>query len=164
MDRKPRCQYQTSSRSLRSALSDSGLLNQVFSIFCLFFLWKEYPWLSTFHTKIIYCWMHEGVDYRETLIFWLLIWVSWLAVIIHSADLPKHQVTVCFIAESRSMSILIRWIQVRKLRQRLMKLSHRDLVESEKNQVLPSFTTMLPSVSSEREPENENDFHSLTRW
>ena len=32
-------------------------------------------------------------------------------------------------------------------------------MESEKNQVLPSFTTMLPSVSSEREPENENDFH-----
>ena len=136
-----------------------GRLNQVFSIFCLFFFVDGISLIIYFSYQIIYCWMHERGDYRETLIFWLLIWVSWLAVIIHSADLPKHQVTVCFIAESRSMSILIRWIQVRKLRQRLMKLSHRDLVESEKNQVLPSFTTMLPSVSSEREPENENDFH-----
>ena len=47
-------------------------------------------------------------SFNNFLIFWLLIWILWFAVIIHSADLPKHQVTVCFIVESRSMSILIR--------------------------------------------------------
>ena len=47
-------------------------------------------------------------SFNNFLIFWLLIWILWFAVIIHSADLPKQQVTVCFIVESRSMSILIR--------------------------------------------------------
>ena len=56
MDRKPRCQYQTSSRSLRSALSDSGLFeSSVFHLLSLFLCGRnilDYLLFTSIHNQL----------------------------------------------------------------------------------------------------------------